>query len=225
MSVKLDREGVSNEYTTRFGIAENTASEIDLRLPALTPPVQGDNIGAAGGNALLTETAPETANLTAVEAEAWLIPGVPFAGKWTIWRVPVEGGQPAQFLDEFGVGSPDVSPDGQWLAYRKTNLETKQAHIVIRPISLEGPVKMLELPPTAGGLVRWLPNGQGVCFNDDRTGASEIWVQPITGGPAKQLTNFQSENIFWFSWSRDGKHLAVTRGSKVSDVVMISKLR
>ena len=40
-----------------------------------------------------------------------------------------------------------------------------------------------------------------------------------------QLTNFKTGRIFNFDWSRDGKWLALARGSVTSDVVLISDLR
>ena len=51
----------------------------------------------------------------------------------------------------------------------------------------------------------------------------DIWLQPISGGPAKQLTNFKAEQILAFDWSRDGRSLALVRGVKTSDVVLIEE--
>jgi hypothetical protein len=42
------------------------------------------------------------------------------------------------------------------------------------------------------------------------------------GGPPKQLTNFKDQRIFNFSSSRDGKQLALSRGTINSDVVLIA---
>jgi len=47
----------------------------------------------------------------------------------------------------------------------------------------------------------------------------------LDGGPSKQLTNFKSDLIFSFAWSRDGRQLALARGSVTKDVVLISSLR
>ena len=53
-------------------------------------------------------------------------------------------------------------------------------------------------------------------------GASNIWRQALAGGPPKQITNFKSDLIFSFDWSRDGKQLALARGATSSDVILIS---
>jgi uncharacterized protein with WD repeat len=39
------------------------------------------------------------------------------------------------------------------------------------------------------------------------------------------MTNFDTGEIFNFAWSRDGKRLAIVRGSRSQDVVLISNFR
>ena len=58
-----------------------------------------------------------------------------------------------------------------------------------------------------------------------QNGVSNIWEQRLTGGPPKQVTHFDSGEIFDFEWSRDGRQLALTRGSESSDVILISNFR
>ena len=74
-----------------------------------------------------------------------------------------------------------------------------------------------------GTYSRWGPDGRAITYTVNDGSAGNIWSQSIDGGPPRQLTNFQSERIFWFDWSRDGKQLALARGVTVSDVVMISR--
>jgi hypothetical protein len=47
----------------------------------------------------------------------------------------------------------------------------------------------------------------------------------LDGSPAKELIDFQSDAVWRFAWSPEGNHLAVARGSTVSDVVLISNFR
>jgi hypothetical protein len=56
-------------------------------------------------------------------------------------------------------------------------------------------------------------------------GVSNIWIQPLDDNSPKQLTDFKSDRIFSFDWSRDGKWLALARGPEQRDVVLISDLR
>ena len=71
----------------------------------------------------------------------------------------------------------------------------------------------------------WTPDGSGIAYVDNRGGAGQIRMQPIDGGPPRMLTDFKSDGIFWFDFSRDGKQLAVARGTNTSDVVLFSDLK
>ncbi|MGI9072314.1 MAG: hypothetical protein ACR2JB_13600 [Bryobacteraceae bacterium] len=48
-----------------------------------------------------------------------------------------------------------------------------------------------------------------------------LWSQPISSGPPRQLTHFH-DRILAYDWSPDGKRLAITRAKYSSDVVLIS---
>lgn len=71
---------------------------------------------------------------------------------------------------------------------------------------------------------QWAGDGQALLYSLTRNGVTNIWSQPLAGGPPKQVTEFQSDQIFRFAWSRDGKQLVLARGTVVSDVVLISSL-
>jgi hypothetical protein len=43
----------------------------------------------------------------------------------------------------------------------------------------------------------------------------------LDGGKPVQLTDFKTDQIFWFDFSRDGKQLALSRGTQTSDVILI----
>jgi len=73
--------------------------------------------------------------------------------------------------------------------------------------------------------MRWTPDGSAIAYIDEYGGASNIWALPVGGGAANQLTDFKSDQIFWFDWSKDGKQLAVARGTSISDVVLISNFK
>ena len=62
-------------------------------------------------------------------------------------------------------------------------------------------------------------------FQKTSGGVSNVWRQPLDGGEAKQVTNFESDLINDVAESRDGKELAVARYSTTSDVVMIRDLK
>ena len=88
------------------------------------------------------------------------------------------------------------------------------------------PLNILPLPTTAFFFTpaRWSPDGKALTFIDNRSGASNIWAQPLKGGPPKPVTSFTTDQIYDFAWSRTGD-LAVARGTETSDVVLISNLQ
>jgi Tol biopolymer transport system component len=86
------------------------------------------------------------------------------------------------------------------------------------------PVKTL---PFTGPItkLRWTVDGRALVYGATRNGVTNLWAQPIDGSPPKQLTNFASELIFSFDLSRDGKQVAMSRGTQTSDVVLINNFK
>jgi hypothetical protein len=72
---------------------------------------------------------------------------------------------------------------------------------------------------------RWAPRGKAIDYVLTRNGVSNIRQQNLAGGAPKQITNFESGQIFDFCWSRDSRQLAFTPGTESSDVVLISNFR
>ncbi|HEY6047296.1 MAG TPA: DPP IV N-terminal domain-containing protein [Pyrinomonadaceae bacterium] len=146
-------------------------------------------------------------------------------GRRTLWRVSIDGGESEQLTDYPSLG-PVISPDGRWIScyYRP---ETKAPwKLAIVPINGGPPVRTFDIPPSVvfQSLVQWTRDGRSLAYIQNGDGVANIWTQPVEGGPAKQLTDFKSDSIFWFDWSPDGQLLGVSRGSVTSDVVLIKNL-
>ena len=69
----------------------------------------------------------------------------------------------------------------------------------------------------------WAPDESGLDYVVTRNGVSNIWRQPLTGGPPVQITNFSVGKIFSFAWSPDGRWLSLGSGANRSDVVLMSR--
>jgi serine/threonine protein kinase len=54
---------------------------------------------------------------------------------------------------------------------------------------------------------------------------SNIWLQPLDGTEARQLTRFEDGQIFHFDRSADGRDLVASRGDVTSNVVLIDGFR
>jgi Tol biopolymer transport system component len=145
-------------------------------------------------------------------------------GKWTIWKVSINGGTPIQVTHDFAT-DPRFSPDGKWIACIHI-LDPKKSFgdLGVVPASGGAIVKTFPMPSTFGS-VRWGPGGRSLTYVHEMTDASNLWSQPLDGGPPKQLTDFKTDSILNYAWSPDGQKLVLSRGTPSNDVVMIRNFR
>jgi len=180
----------------------------------------------ADGSNLKQLTSGSGENLAQTSPDGnWVLYTLPGAGKPTLWRVSINGGAPQQVTEKF-TSSPAISPNGKLIAciYREDQANSSN-RIALIPFEGGEPIKVFDEPTRIGLLIRWTPDGRAVTYIATSAGVSNIWSQPMDGGAPKQLTNFKADQMFWFDWSRNGKQLAVSRGTVTSDVVLISNFR
>jgi Tol biopolymer transport system component len=144
-------------------------------------------------------------------------------GKATVWRIPADGGEPVQLSDKNSAW-PTVSPDSKLVAYFYRD-ENTPVRIAVTPLEGGEPLKTFDLPTTFRYPLRWTPDGRALAYVDTKNGVSNIVAQPFDGGAPKQLTDFKADRIFWFDFSRDGRQLALSRGTQTSDVILIKDFR
>jgi hypothetical protein len=150
-------------------------------------------------------------------------------GKWFayadnphIYKVPIEGGPPTQLGENSFGGVAAISPDVKLIAYSASGAAPISPNVrTIIPSAGGAPVSTSSVV-AGGGMGQWAPDSRAMDYLLTRGGVSNIWRQPLAGGPPTQVTNFSSGLIFGFSWSRDGKQLALARGSRTSDIILIS---
>nr|MDQ3042333.1 hypothetical protein [Acidobacteriota bacterium] len=145
-------------------------------------------------------------------------------GRWTVWKTPADGsGEPVQLTDKSS-RSPTVSPDGRLIAYfyREDNGPWR---IAVAPFEGGEPSRTFDIPALPTPSLRWMPDNRAVAYVVTQNGVSNIVAQPLDGGKPKQLTDFRQERIFSFDYSRDGKQLALSRGTINNDVVLISNFK
>lgn len=149
------------------------------------------------------------------------------AGK-KLYRLPVEGGAPSEVLGAAvgqRVGLPRISPDGSLVAVRyQEGSPVPVVKVGVLPAS-GGSLRSVGQLPIGAALLRWSPDGGGLQYLLTRSGATNVWEQPLAGGDPHQVTRFASGQVFSFAWSRDGKELLLSRGNESSDVILISNFR
>jgi Tol biopolymer transport system component len=138
-----------------------------------------------------------------------------------LWSVPIDGGPPTQLGDVFAY-FPDVSPDGKSLVFGASTTTRGELGVC----DLPGCTNLRTVTTPQGGRIsRWTPDGKGIAYYDVGRGGN-LWVQPLDGSAPWQLTHFaDNRTIADFAWSRDGKRLAIARGTYTDDIVLFKGLR
>ncbi|MGH9841377.1 MAG: hypothetical protein ACREEM_21695 [Blastocatellia bacterium] len=148
---------------------------------------------------------------------------------WSLRKVSIDGGEPVRVTQGQSRGAA-ISHDGSWIAYSSREPQPGGVHryrIVVIPFAGGPPPRTFDFPPCDSHelLLRWTPDSQAVAYIIERGGVSNIWRQPIAGGPPTPLTDFKSEQIFDFGWSRDGTQMICTRGLWAKDAFLVKSIK
>jgi Tol biopolymer transport system component len=181
-------------------------------------------IDANGGNLMqLTQGSLDQAAVCSPDGK-WFVYHSTDGGKFTIWRASIDGRSPQQLTD-ISSYTPTISPDGKFVAYLYGEGGSANFKLKMAVISATGglPLHQFDVLTGKDGNLRFTPDGRGIAYAvTDGQGVGNLWVQPLTGGPPKQITDFKADKIFDYAWSRDGKQLAVSRGRTSRDVVLLT---
>ncbi len=131
---------------------------------------------------------------------------------------------PADVLKTQSCSSPQISPDGVWIAYtqsipRKLTDPAGRAYSELHIISVKtGEVKAFLTGKVNVSSPRWSIDGNKIGFLMKRgeKAKTQIWAISLNGGEAVQISNAKS-SISSFEWHPDGKnilYLATTPKSK-----------
>ncbi|HEV3470182.1 MAG TPA: winged helix-turn-helix domain-containing protein [Pyrinomonadaceae bacterium] len=141
-----------------------------------------------------------------------------------IWKVPGDGGEPVAITDRPS-SWPHVSPDGKWVVCVYMQRQAEPVKLAVVPIDGGEPVKLFDTSPTFRMNTVWLPDNRGIAYLDARDGTSNIWMQPLAGGQPVRLTDFTSDGVTAYDFSRDGKQLVVTRTAETTGIVLIQDFK
>ena len=129
-------------------------------------------------------------------------------------RHPLRLDDIARFKD---VRDPQLSPDGQWVAYVVSTVDTKEdkstSHVWM--IKIDGTNdRQITFGQEGESSPRWSPDGNFLSFTSSRPGkarGSQVWVLDRRGGEAAQLTDVKGR-LQGYEWSPDSKRLALVIG-------------
>ena len=113
------------------------------------------------------------------------------------------------------VGAPVVSPDGAWVAYTISHVDTGDDKNLtdLWMVSWDGTQDVqLTRGKDGAGNPRWSPDGRWLAFTSGREGevkGTQVWLLDRRGGDPMQLTDVK-ENLHDYRWSPDSKQLLLT---------------
>jgi len=123
------------------------------------------------------------------------------------------------------VGDPQVSPDGQSVAYTVSTIDAKEdkgsTHIWMTGCDGRND-RQITFSNDSEGSPRWSPDGKFLAFTSSRSSGkpgvrgSQVWLLDRSGGEAYQLTELKGR-LAGFEWSPDSKRLALLIGDPDPD--------
>jgi dipeptidyl aminopeptidase/acylaminoacyl peptidase len=140
---------------------------------------------------------------------------LPLSAQTTTPAPAAPAGPHAMTLDDLfrlqDVGDPQVSPDGNWVAYTVSTIDTTADKRLtdIWMVNWDGSqdIRLTYATENSASTPRWSPDGKYLSFTSDRTGkakGSQVWVLDRRGGEAHQLTDVKN-HLSSYAWSPDGK--------------------
>src|SRR3989449_6328441 len=129
-------------------------------------------------------------------------------------RRPLKLDDLARFRD---VRDPQLSPDGQWVAYVVSTTDTKEdkSNTHIWMVGYDGKNdRQITFSNDSESSPRWSPDGKYLSFTSSRPGkakGNQVWLLDRNGGEAYQLTELKGR-LQGFEWSPDSRRLALVIG-------------
>jgi dipeptidyl aminopeptidase/acylaminoacyl peptidase len=115
-------------------------------------------------------------------------------------------------LNAVRVSDPQLSPDGKWVAFVRTDTDPKtlkrNADVFLVPADGSAPPRALTRNEKSDMAPRFSPDGRTLAFLSTRSGSSQIWVLSLEGGEPRKVTDVPGGVETPVVFSPDGKKLA-----------------
>ena len=115
-----------------------------------------------------------------------------------------------QMLSLRRVSSPNVSPDGRFVAYAMRDTDMVGNAFVTQVWLADvatGRSRQLTFGPKSNSSPAWSPDGSKLAFLSERAEKRQVWMLDMRGGEAEKVTA-NDEGVTAFAWSPDGESVA-----------------
>src|SRR2546423_222550 len=127
---------------------------------------------------------------------------------------------PADLLRQVMIQDLAVAPDGSSVVYSRRTIEKgKYRRRLWRAGFKRGAAERLTAADASDGSPRFSPDGKSLLFLSDRSGRSEPWVMPLSGGEPRQLADLPGD-VGAADWSPDGRRILLVGSSGVQRYVV-----
>ncbi len=112
------------------------------------------------------------------------------------------------------VSDPQISPDGSLIAFTMlqsdgtTNTTSSAVWLVSSSSGKMNAPWQITSGEQHDTTPRWSPDGRTLAFLSDRTGTTQLYLLPMRGGEAQQISTF-AHDITEYSWRADGRALLI----------------
>jgi len=196
---------------------------------------ESDGSGARGARQL-TQQRQDAENPTMTPDGSWVVFNQGTGPDVGIWKMHLDG-TGAQKLVSGNTVLPEVSPDGQFVAYR-TNLRTDLTAVRVSRLSDGSPAPFeTHLQVNSGfsansvGRTRWMPDGRGLVFvGQDEKGNYGLYAQDFVPGQdtsktRRRLIGFEpGASTKSFGIAPDGSRITVAAWEQVFSLMMADRV-
>ncbi len=140
-----------------------------------------------------------------------------------VWRISKDGGPPVSLAatgDQYAC-CPSVSPDDSMIAILTFDRLGNDA-ARIQTLPFQGGALTKRFHEATLWPVEWNSDGKAVMFASNQNG--DLWIRPLSGGPAERVTDMKSGHIVRFELSHNRSYLAFARGVWHNEVLLVHDL-